>query len=394
MLSWLVTFLIFALIIGAVVMIHELGHFVAAKISDMKVEEFSFGFGPKLFSKKGKETEYMIKLFPVGGYVKILGEEEDIKDERSFSQKPVSSRLLVALSGVLMNFILAVVLFYVVLGVKGFKYEGVPYYEDFQVWFGSQQEKVVYPVTVLDVVEDGGAEKIVKENEIEVPFIIEAVGGQDIETVEELQGALGDYKNKEVAIELYEIDENGEKDEESEEFNVEVNEEGYIGVELAADVRIWAIEYDGGDRYLSGFYHFANMAKANVFILGRLVSQSVEEKTVAPVSESVSGPLGLIVIVDIVKEFGGLIGLIDLVATLNLVLVIMNLIPIPALDGGQTLLMLIEAVRGKPLNKKVERWIVNISMILLFGLMIAVSIKDFFQFGFWESIRNFFANLF
>jgi regulator of sigma E protease len=360
----------------------------------MKVEEFSFGFGPKLFSKKGKETEYMIKLFPVGGYVKILGEEEDIKDERSFSQKPVSSRLLVALSGVLMNFILAVVLFYVVLGVKGFKYEGVPYYEDFQVWFGSQQEKVVYPVTVLDVVEDGGAEKIVKENEIEVPFIIEAVGGQDIETVEELQGALGDYKNKEVAIELYEIDENGEKDEESEEFNVEVNEEGYIGVELAADVRIWAIEYDGGDRYLSGFYHFANMAKANVFILGRLVSQSVEEKTVAPVSESVSGPLGLIVIVDIVKEFGGLIGLIDLVATLNLVLVIMNLIPIPALDGGQTLLMLIEAVRGKPLNKKVERWIVNISMILLFGLMIAVSIKDFFQFGFWESIRNFFANLF
>jgi regulator of sigma E protease len=394
MLSWLVTFLIFALIIGAVVMIHELGHFVAAKISDMKVEEFSFGFGPKLFSKKGKETEYMIKLFPVGGYVKILGEEEEVKDERSFSQKPVSSRLLVALSGVLMNFVLAVVLFYVVLGVKGFKYEGVPYYEDFQVWFGSQQEKVVYPVTVLDVVEDGGAEKIVKENEIEVPFIIEAVGGQDIETVEELQGALGDYKNKEVAIELYEIDENGEKDEESEEFNVEVNEEGYIGVELAADVRIWAIEYDGGDRYLSGFYHFANMAKANVFILGRLVSQSVEEKTVAPVSESVSGPLGLIVIVDIVKEFGGLIGLIDLVATLNLVLVIMNLIPIPALDGGQTLLMLIEAVRGKPLNKKVERWIVNISMILLFGLMIAVSIKDFFQFGFWESIRNFFANLF
>jgi regulator of sigma E protease len=367
-------------------MIHELGHFVAAKISDMKVEEFSFGFGPKLFSKKGKETEYMIRLLPVGGYVKILGEEEDVKDERSFSQKPIKNRLMVAIAGVLMNLVLAVVLFYIVLGVKGFKYEGVPYYEDFKVWFGSQQEKVIYPVTVVGVVEDGGAD----EADLEAPFVIEKVDGKEVDTVEDLQDTLKERSSKKVNLLIdYE-----EAEKESEEIEVQVNEEGFIGVELVSEVRIWEISYEGAEKYLAGPYHFANMTKANVFILGKLFSQAVEEKSVKPVSSSVSGPLGLLVIVDVVRQFGGIIGILDLIATLNLVLVIMNMIPIPALDGGQTLLIVIEGVRGKPLNKKVERWIVNISMILLFALMIVISVKDFFQFGFWDNIKDFFVNVF
>jgi regulator of sigma E protease len=385
MLSWIVTFLIFALIIGVVVMIHEFGHFIAARISDMEVEEFSFGFGPKLFSKKGKETEYMIKLLPVGGYVKILGEEEEVKDERSFSQKPLKNRIFVVVAGVLMNFILAVFLFYIVLGIKGFEYEGLPYYKDFNVWFGSQEEKIIYPVTVLDIIEDGGAEKAAEEYDLEVPFMINEINDEPIESVEELKNILGENKEEKVDIEIE------SEDGETKTIQVAVDEKGLIGVELTATVKIWVISYSGAEKVFSGFFHFANMTKANFFVLGKLFSQAVEERDVAPVSNAVSGPLGLLVIVDVVKEFGGVIGLIDLVATLNLVLVIMNLLPLPALDGGQTLLMVIEGVRGKPLNKNIERWIVNVSMILLFALMIVVSVKDFFQFGFWSTIKEFFV---
>jgi regulator of sigma E protease len=269
------------------------------------------------------------------------------------------------------------------LGIRGFEYEGVPYYEDFNVVFGSQEEKVIYPVTVLDVVEDSGAQKAYEEYDLEVPFVIKEVDDNDVESVEQLQDILEKRKGEEVEMRIEEEDGDGK------DIQLQVDEEGIIGVELAADLRVWVLKYSGGQRYFAGFLHFANMSKANYFILGKLFSQSVEEGDVSPVSDSVSGPLGLLVIVDIVREFGGLIGIVDLIATLNLVLVIMNLIPIPALDGGQVLLMIIEKLRGKPMNKKLERVIVNISMILLFALMIVVSVKDFFQFGFWARIREF-----
>ncbi|MBN2101155.1 site-2 protease family protein [Candidatus Dojkabacteria bacterium] len=380
MVSTIITVLLFVLIIGVVVTIHEVGHYAAARLSGMLVEEFSFGFGPKLVSKKWGDTEYMIKLFPLGGYVKILGEEMEIKDKRSFSEKSIISRMFVAVAGVLMNFLLAVVLFYIVLGARGFSYEGIPYYENLNLWFGDQEEFYAYNVTVIGITDDGGADKA----GLEEPFEILGVDGNPVESVKDLKDELEGKEEKTVDLTIY-------KDGEEKDVEVVENKEGLIGVELASDFKLIRVEYNGVERIFAGFLHFANMTKANIFVFGRLISKSVEEKSVKPVATSVSGPIGLFVVIDLVREFAGTVGILDLIATLNLTLVIINILPFPALDGGHVLFMTIEAVRGKPVNKNVERWLVNIGMIIMFGLMILISAKDVFQFEVFDWIKGLFV---
>ena len=105
------TLLAFLVILGLLVFVHELGHFVAAKLSGVKVEEFAFGFPPRIVCHKRGETNYCINLIPFGGYVKMLGEEEESKSPRSFSSKRARNKLFIVVSGVAMNFILAGVLF-------------------------------------------------------------------------------------------------------------------------------------------------------------------------------------------------------------------------------------------------------------------------------------------
>lgn len=102
------------------IIVHELGHFMLAKLNGIKVEEFSIGMGPEVFSRKGKETQYSLRLFPIGGFVKMLGEEEDIDDERSFSSKSPLRRISVILAGAAMNIILALVLFGIIFSNRGF----------------------------------------------------------------------------------------------------------------------------------------------------------------------------------------------------------------------------------------------------------------------------------
>lgn len=381
----ILNFFVVLLIIGLVVLIHELGHFLAARLTDMQVDEFSFGFGPKLVSKKFGETEYMIKLFPIGGYVKILGEEEEVKNKRSFSEKSIGARLFVIVSGVVMNVFLAVILFYIVLIGNGFKYDNMPYYEDFNVWFGSQEEVYLYPVTVVDIIDNGGADN----TGLKEPFEILSVQGEDIKNIEELQSILKGNKGRTVSM-MINTDLEGEN---LDKVDVDVNDDGKIGVELASDVRVWRISYNGWEKVFSGPLHFLNMTKANVFIIGKLLSKSVKEKTVEPIAQSVSGPIGLFVIVDIVREFGGIEGLIDLTGTINLTLALVNLFPLPAFDGGRAVLIIIEAIRGKKLNEKLERWIIGGSVVLMFTLMFVVSAKDIFQFGIWDWVRDVYGSL-
>ena len=96
---------------GVLIIVHELGHFTLAKLNGVRVEEFSIGMGPKIFSNQGKETKYSLRLFPIGGYVKMMGEEESVDDERSFSAKSPLRRISIIIAGVFMNYVLAIVIF-------------------------------------------------------------------------------------------------------------------------------------------------------------------------------------------------------------------------------------------------------------------------------------------
>ncbi len=377
MVSFLASLLIFVFIIGLVVNIHELGHFLAAKLSGMKVEEFSFGFGPRIWAKKYGETEYRWSLLPIGGYVKILGQEEESKSKRSYTAKPKLSRFFVLIAGILMNVVLAVILFQVMLLGKNFTYTELPYFEDLDLWFG-EQRMVVVPLDMLEETEDiPSNEEILAER-----YQILEVEGEEVETLRDVADEFSEYKSETINLKIRDAEGNLRNKE------VDVSEDGKIGI-----LAVWEIEYSGGDRYLAGPMHFANMVKSNFFILGRLFRISVEEGTAAPVAESVNGPVGLFFAVDIVKETGGLWDMINLVAILNLVLAMVNLLPLPSLDGGHILFLGIEAVRGKPLNQKLENWISMIGLSAFMLLAVVVFFKDIWQFGVWDAIKGVFEGL-
>ena len=106
---------------GVLIIVHELGHFTLAKLNGVRVEEFSIGMGPKIFSKQGKETKYSLRLFPIGGYVKMMGEEDSVEDERSFSAKSPLRRISIIIAGVIMNYVLAIVIFTTIIHNFGYR---------------------------------------------------------------------------------------------------------------------------------------------------------------------------------------------------------------------------------------------------------------------------------
>lgn len=444
MMSFITTLLLFALIISVIVIVHELGHYMAARITGMEVEEFAVGMGPVLWQKKHSkskhvakmldflvfrrverqitrgnmiekqveeelvvggipevigevgaggngdegenpnghiDTTYMLKLFPIGGYVKILGEEEETTREGSFSSKSVWARMLVACAGVFMNFLLGALVFYIVLAAKGFTYDSLPYYEGFTAVFGDTEIDYAYPVTVVGVVEGSPA----REAKFEVGWELMAVEDTAVENVRDLKKEVGKNAGKTIEIDIVDLEGF------SSEVEVAVSEEGTIGVELASDYQIMRISYTGVNRVFSGFFHEVNMVKANVFILGKLIAQSIRERTVEPVAQSVAGPVGLVAVIDIVKKYGGVIGILDLIGMFNVALVMMNILPFPALDGGHVLFLGIEAVRGRPVNHKLQQGLFTAGMIMLFLFMIIVSIKDIWQFGVWDWFKGLFG---
>ncbi len=414
MLSIITTIILFLLIISLIVVVHEFGHYIAARITGMEIEEFAVGMGPVLWqrkhskskviarfldfvvrllsrgayggssSKNGKpriDTAYMIKLFPIGGYVRILGEEEENLSEGSFSEKSVRARILVAVAGVFMNILLGAFFFYLVLFAKGFVYDGLPYYEGFKPFFGEQEIKYAYPVTVMNAVEDSPA----KDAGFEGGWEILTVDGVMVENTQELRNELEGKENQEITIGVN-TPEEGEMD-----VLVTVSDEATIGVELAQDLQVLSISYTGVQKIFAGFLHGANMLKANVYILGQLIGQSVEEGSVDPVAQSVAGPVGLVAIIDIVKKYGGIVGLLDLIGLFNVALVMMNMLPFPALDGGHVAFLALEGIRGRPVNKKLQQALFTGGMIILLLFMVVVSAKDVFQFGIWDGIKGLFG---
>jgi regulator of sigma E protease len=380
MISVITTVLIFVVIIGLAITVHELGHFIAAKLSGIRVDEFSLGFGPKIWSKKIGDTEYMVKFFPVGGYVSLLGEEEVVKSKDSFSEKGIWEKIFVAVGGIIMNFILAAVVFYGVLINSRFEYMGFPYYEDMNLPFGSQTKEYAYYPLVLEVVDGEGADKA----GLKPYYQIKSVNGNEIINTDELKSSLSQYKKEEVEIGY--IDEEGN---ESSVF-VSVNNDGKIGIYHAEDVAILKVSYNGWEKYLSGFLHSVNMVKANIYIIGQTINQSIEEHNVQPIAESVSGPVGLLAITDTIKNFGGFVGLVELLGVLNIALMITNLAPFPGLDGSHIVIILVEEVRGKPIDDKIKKIIFGIGIVILFVLAGLVAIKDVVQFGVWDWVRNLF----
>lgn len=384
----MLSFILFLLILGLLVLIHEFGHFIVAKKSGVMVEEFGFGFPPRIFGKRIGETLYSINAIPLGGFVRMYGEEyaevEKGKQKtpstlrkKAFVYKPNWKKALIVVAGVFMNMVLGVSIYYTLLSMNGFQSDPIPLLSPYKFRFGVQEGRVVAtnilpesPAAKAGV----GVEDILEKYQIgstvdQSRWVQITSANQLISTV---KSSLG--KNVFLQVENYR---NGQRRviAVSPYYNKELKR-AVIGVNLLDTV---VLKYQTGkQKLLSGFMHSYNILTYNFTTIGQLVQLAFKEKQLAPVSETVSGPIGIYTVVnDVVQSSGQKIvkNILNIIGLLSLSLAVMNVLPLPALDGGRLAFILFEWITGKRVNKTFERYVnlVGFFIIILFGILVSIN---------------------
>lgn len=354
----IINILVFLLILTAIIVIHEFGHFITAKFFKVYCGAFSIGMGPKIFGKKGKETEFQIRALPIGGFVSMAGEadqedNEEFKDvplERTLKGKKTYQKIIIMLAGVFMNFMLALV---IMLSAN---------------LMGGQVN--VNHCEVGTLVEKGSAMKYgLKKGDIitnieckqtQVSFAVASY--EDLHNDTTKKALKTDYKN--VTLDI----------------TVRRGKQSVV-------VKVVSPYNEQQGRYLLGFqqvtrrmsvsesfsYTFRELGEMSVAIfnaLGQLVVNF------AATIKQMSGPVGIYKVTSQVTESGSITTLLYLVAMLSVNIGIFNLLPIPGLDGYQAILSLIEGIIHREVPVKVKYALQVLGLAIVFGLMIAVTYQD------------------
>lgn len=340
-------------IISLLVVVHEFGHFIVAKKCGILVEEFSVGFGPKLISKQKGETLYSIRCIPLGGYCKMLGEEEDTDDDRAFGNKSVGKRIAVVAAGPIMNFILAMVLLFVLIGTTAF----------------------IDP-TVEKVSENSGAYTA----GIEAGDKIIALNGKSVHLYEDFETVMSSQDGSDIKVTVLR---DGKKENfvVSPQFSEESNK-WILGVNLKILFGPFTKAYDGyenaGVLYTlkNSFYSTIYYIKATVLGIAQLITGGIS-------LDQVSGPIGIVEVVGESYEYGinysvgaAVQNMAYLAAILSANLGAMNFLPIPALDGGRLLFFIVELIRRRKMDAETEGKIHFAGFMLLIAFMILVAYND------------------
>lgn len=356
----LLTIIVFVAILGLLVLVHELGHFVAAIKNGVKVEEFGFGFPPRIFGIKKGETIYSINWIPLGGFVKLKGEGGESKeDEDSFAYKKIWRRAIILVAGVLMNFVLAAVLLSI-----GFMI-GLPQVINGENGYARIRDARVQVVQVLEGTPAAEAGIFPGDTILEID-------GQKVEDVESMQNYLAGKIDVPIKFVL-ERDSHKIDKEISPTFLIETGRGG-IGVGLLKTGIVsypWYLSFWKGAE--SAVLFTGEVAVAFYELIKNLI---VTQK----VSVDLSGPVGIAVLTGQVARMG-IIYLLQFTALLSINLAVINFLPFPALDGGRLLFLLIEKIRRKPVSQKIENLVHNIGFGLLMLLVLLVTYRDVIKFS-------------
>lgn len=367
------TIIVFILTLLVLVLSHEFGHFLAAKKFGVKVLEFGFGIPPRIFGRKFGETIFSLNALPIGGFVRLFGEDETDKkilgDIRSFTAQPVLQRIVIIVAGVAMNFLLAVVLFWVVLAARGFQ-ETIPLLAPYQFLGVNQMNNLVVlvgevsPGSPAEAAGIRGGDRIVK------------VDGTKLESTKQLVGFAKSHGGEKVVLALIGPDEQTRQVEIVPRANPPEGQ-GPLGVSLGS-VMVANLTYQTpGQKLASGFTHSYNLASYSFVVLGSFIKEAFEAKDLAPVSGQVVGPVGITNLTSaILQTEAPLIPYLNFVALLSLNLAIINIFPFPALDGGRLLFLVIEAVSRRKVKAEVERFIHAVGMAILIALIVMITLSD------------------
>ena len=375
----MITAIIFVIILSILILIHEIGHFVAARKNGVLVEEFGLGIPPRIWGKKIGETIYSINAFPFGGFVRMYG--EDIEDPnqatmthpRSFLSKKPLQRASILSAGVFMNLVLAIVSYYLLFTVTGFKTLNLPVFFDYQFKYG----QVTSTNTVVSAFSEGSPAEVAG---VEIGEAVIEIDGVAVKNVVEIREAVKDKPNQEVIVLVKDLKKNTEDVYKSIKFNTTVNDEGkgLLGVLITQSATIYY-----PNKLTAPFAHSYNMLAYTMSTFGEFIKLAVEVKSIEPVSSGVSGPVGIYSVVNSIISYGGIdavLGLIDFIALLSLSLALINIMPFPALDGGRLIFVLFEAIFKKQINYKVEANIHKWGLMFFLGILLLVTVKDIRQF--------------
>lgn len=352
---------------------HEFGHFITAKFSDVKVLEFGFGIPPRAWGKKFGETIVSLNWLPIGGFVKLLGEDETdhktLDDKRSFAVKPVGNRIAIVAAGVAMNLILAVFLFYVVIISQGYQ-EQIPLIIPHQFAGVSQQNDL--SILVDEMAPSSPADKA----GMKVGDSVVAFDGQPLQNTNQFISLTKEHLGEKVTLTL--------EDEQGQKRQVEVvpranppKNEGAIGVALAT-VGTANLTYTTlGQKVFSGFIHTYNITVYSMEVLGKFIGAAFQTHNLAPVSDTVAGPVGITNMTKTILEVRApLIPYLNFMALLSLNLAIVNILPFPALDGGRLVFLLWELISRRKVKPEFEKWVHTVGMVILIALIILITFSD------------------
>ncbi|MGN1346120.1 MAG: M50 family metallopeptidase [Eubacteriales bacterium] len=334
------------LIFGFLIFIHEMGHFMTARAFGVSIREFSIGMGPKLVSRRSKKTgiQYSLRALPIGGFVSMVGEDEESDDENAFYRKPVWQRIIITAAGALMNIVVGVLVMSILVAAQD-----------------------VLPSNVIGAFvehEDGSSNDTY------------AAGLRVGDEIVEVEGTRVHIANETV----YEIMRLG-----IEPLDITVLRNGE---KITFEDVVFPTIVEGGTRYGVVDFKVNPEEKTPVTVLKHAVYRSAS--TIKMIWESlydlvrgrygvenVSGPVGVTKALGEAAE-SGLSDLVYLTVVISMNLGVMNLLPLPALDGGRLLFQLIELIRRKPVRPEIEGYVHFAGMVLLMILMVVVAVKDIF----------------
>lgn len=417
MLSILLVIIKIVILLGFLVLIHELGHFSVAKLCKVRVNEFSIGFGPILLKKQGKETKYELRAIPLGGFVSMEGEEEQSEKEGSFSKASIPKRIAIVIAGACVNILFGLLVYFIISASTG------PYLSN-----------------VIDSTIDGYSaqsiglqsdDKIIKindkkiKNKYDLDKAMSHNNGEKINLKIQREGNIINYeitptevKNKVTGIYLNDTgkivsvekgstaDEQGLKsnDQIISINNKNIDNDSKKAIEIIKEIKNQetfpiVVKRDNAEikvkltpKTISTYYLGVNMRYADDNFKNRCINGGIETKTfILEIGENLKqlfvgkvgldqmmGPVG---ISEAVAKTNGIKEFFQMMALISVSLGVTNLLPIPALDGGKILLLIIEAIRRKPINSEIEMNLQLIGFAILITLSLIVTYNDILRIG-------------
>lgn len=353
----MITVLSFLIVLGLLIFVHEFGHFLWAKIFRVKVLKFSLGFGPTLFGRKYGETEYVVSAFPLGGYVKMFGESAEALTEemgpadasRAFACKPVWQRFIIVAGGPVFNLVFAVFLFFLIFAVMG----------------------LPQPIesTKIGLVSENSPAALAG---LQAGDVILAVDGRETLRFAEVASAIGDSGGRPVTLRIRRGDENLElavaavMEKKKNIFGEEVGERYMIGISRTDEVKY--VKVSLGRAFVAGFSQAWGFIYLTIMAIVKMIQK------VIPASE-LGGPILIAQIAGRQMEAGWM-NFLYFMGLLSVNLGILNLLPIPILDGGHLVFFTVEAVMRKPLSLQTIEVLQQIGLVLLGTLMVFVFYND------------------